>query len=107
MERLINLTPHPVTVVDGQGTTLKVIYPSGRVVRLSQHTESVGTIDGVPISKTVYGSPEGLPEFEAGVYYVVSQLVKGALPNRRDLLVPAEIVRDSNNNIVGCKSLGL
>ena len=41
-----------------------------------------------------------------GVFYIVSQLVKNALPDRTDLLVPAEVVRDGNGNIIGCKSLG-
>ena len=40
------------------------------------------------------------------VYYIVSQIVKSALPNRADLLVPAEVVRDNAGNIIGCKSLG-
>lgn len=32
--------------------------------------------------------------------------VKNACPVRKDLLVPAEVVRDADGNIVGCKSLG-
>lgn len=40
------------------------------------------------------------------VYYIVSQIVKSALPERHDLLVPAEVVRDEMGNILGCKSLG-
>jgi hypothetical protein len=40
-------------------------------------------------------------------YYIVSQLVKSALPHRFDLLVPAEIVRNSAGIIIGCKSLGI
>jgi hypothetical protein len=39
-------------------------------------------------------------------YYIVSQLVKSALPSRNDLLVPAEVVRDASGNIIGCRSLG-
>ena len=40
-------------------------------------------------------------------YYIVSQLIKSALPKRVDLLVPAEVVRDDNGNIIGCRSLGI
>lgn len=40
-------------------------------------------------------------------YYIVSQLVKNALPHRRDLIVPAEVVRDDTGNIIGCRSFGL
>lgn len=64
-------------------------------------------IDGVKITTTQFGEPEGLPDFEEGVFYITSQLVKSALPQRSDLLVPAEVVRDENGNIIGCKSLGI
>ena len=64
------------------------------------------SIDGIRTSYTVFGEPEGLPDFKDGVFYVVSQLVKSALPNRKDLLVPAEVVRDEKGQIIGCKSLG-
>jgi hypothetical protein len=40
-------------------------------------------------------------------YFIVSQLIKSAFPDRHDLLVPAEVVRDSDGNIIGCKSLGI
>jgi hypothetical protein len=33
--------------------------------------------------------------------------VKSALPERIDLLVPAEMVRDKEGNIIGCQSLGV
>jgi len=57
-------------------------------------------------------SPDTCPHCGAGtvdepdVYYIVSQLVKSALPDRDDLLVPAEVVRDETGRIVGCRSLG-
>jgi hypothetical protein len=40
-------------------------------------------------------------------YYIVSQIIKNALPHRDDLLVPADVVRDDRGNIIGCKSLGV
>jgi hypothetical protein len=76
-------------------------------IRLSMKVvRDVPLMDGTPTSKTEFGKPEGLPELQEGVFYIVSQLVKSALPNRADLLVPAEVVRDQSGNIVGCKSLG-
>lgn len=101
-----NFTPHPINICDNTGVVVRTIQPEG-LVRLKAETVSAGEIDGVPVSKTVFGQPEGLPEFQEGVFYVVSQLVKSALPTRTDLLVPAEVVRDQAGNIVGCKSLGI
>jgi hypothetical protein len=46
------------------------------------------------------------PSTRIETYYLVSQLVKSALPSRKDLLVPAEIVRDKDGNIIGCRSFG-
>jgi hypothetical protein len=101
-----NFTPHPITICNNAGEVIRIIQSEG-VVRLKAVTVPAGEIDGILVTKTEFGHPEGLPEFGEGVYYVVSQLVKTALPSRSDLLVPAEVVRDEKGNIVGCKSLGL
>ena len=106
MKKIKNFTPHPINICDNAGVVIRTIQSEG-LVRLKAETVSAGEIDGVPTSKTVFGKAEGLPEFEKGVFYIVSQLVKSALPQRNDLLVPAEVVRDDKGNIIGCKSLGL
>jgi hypothetical protein len=108
MQKLINMTPHPITIVGVDNEVVLSIPVSGTQIRLKVSTETLSeTILGVPVSKTVFGEPEGLPKFQEGTYYIVSQLVKSALPSRTDLLVPAEVVRDSSGNILGCKSLGM
>lgn len=101
-----NFTPHPVNVCDEAGRVIRVFQPEG-IVRLKAVTVTAGEIDGIPLTKTEFGQPEGLPEFQEGTLYVVSQLVKTALPSRSDLIVPAEVVRDEKGNIVGCKSFGI
>lgn len=105
MAKILNFTPHPIHIVDAEGNQIRTIEVSG-LVRLASKTVPSGEIDGVNITTTQFGEPEGLPEFEEGVYYIVSQLVKSAITEREDLLVPAEVVRDPQGNIVGCKSLG-
>lgn len=108
MKKVINLTPHPITICDGAGAVLKVIPPSGQVARLAAKTVRTGqTVDDVPLSRTEFGEPDGLPEPEAGTLLIVSQLIKSALPERTDLAVPAEVVRDEKGVIIGCQSLGL
>ena len=101
-----NFTPHSITICNNAGEVARVIQPEG-LVRLKAVTVPAGEIDGVPVTRTEFGQAEGLPEFKEGIFIVVSQLVKTALPSRSDLLVPAEVVRDEKGNIVGCKSLGL
>lgn len=107
MTEIINTTPHCVNVVDTEGKVIRTFEPSGISVRLSAKTVDAGELDGIRLSKTEYGNPEGLPEMANDVYYIVSAMVKNALPGRSDLLVPAEQVRDSEGRIIGCRSLGL
>lgn len=103
--RVVNCTPHPVTIVEN-GVVVRTIPTSGEVARLSVSTEPAGVVLGIPITRTVFGEPVGLPEPKLGTCYIVSQLVKNALPERDDLVVPAEVVRDAAGSIVGCRSLG-
>ena len=106
MKTVKNLTPHPIHVVDENAKIVKTFATDG-LVRLKASTVKTNLeIEGVPITKTEFGEPVGLPEFQDGVFFIVSQLVKSALPGRNDLLVPAEVVRDATGNIIGCRSLG-
>lgn len=105
---LINMTPHSVNIIGEDNSVIKTIPASGNLIRLESSTVDSGlSVDDVKITKTVFGNPKGLPEESESVYYIVSQIVKSALPNRSDLLVPAEVVRDDKGNIIGCKSLGV
>lgn len=107
--QMINMTPHAVNIVDNEGNVVKTIPASGQLIRLKAATMRMDNIyfPEIPFSRTVFSSPEGLPEYDVKKFYIVSQLVKSALPDRDDLLVPAEVVRDSEGNIIGCKSLGM
>ena len=101
------MTPHDINILDEEEKVVRTYPPSGGMIRLGVKTRKLTPLpDGTHRTATVYGEPVGLPEWKAGVVYIVSALVKQALPLREDLLVPAEVVRDSGGNIIGCKSLG-
>jgi len=102
---IINKTPHPVLIVDQDGLEQDRFESQGQV-RLATRIEAGEPIDGIPTTKTVFGEAEGLPAPQSGTYYIVSQMIRSALPSREDLLVPAEVVRDSSGAIIGCRSLG-
>lgn len=109
MNKIINLTPHAVNVIgDGNSVTI-TIESSGNVARCSQTINIVDTIDlnnvAIPISSSSYGEVVDLPAPQDGVYYVVSRLVMSACPNRQDLLVPNDLVRDDAGRVIGCRSL--
>ena len=102
MEKIKNLTPHPIRIILPDGDI--VFQPEG-LVRLKAEVGVVGRVGEIPLTRTVFGEPEGLPKKETGVLLIVSQIVKNALPDRDDLVSPGEVVRDEDGNIVGCKSL--
>ena len=96
-----NVTPHHVTVITPNGP---VTFPrTNDIARVSQTTTQVGTVDGVPIYKTVFGAVEGMPVPQEGVIYIVSSLVRIAIPDRQDVVSPGELVRDSAGFVIGCK----
>ena len=107
MNKIINMTPHSINVMNQNGESILIIQPSGNLIRLAQKTETVGEINGIPLTKNTFGEPEGLPEYEEGTYYIVSALLKTALPERKDLIVPSEPVRDEAGRIIGCRSFGI
>ena len=104
---IINKTPHPIHVLVGDkvATTFPAC-PHDELIRLKAESVPTEPVCGVPTSQTKFGEPVGLPSYADDVYYIVSQLVKSAMPTRSDLLVPAEVVRDDGGNIIGCRSLG-
>jgi len=104
--RLVNLTPHYVTLYRADGT-VDPIPPSGSVARVTQETTRVGTVAGVPVVTTRRGPVTGLPDFEAddGAGYIVSALVRLALPERIDIFSPADLVRNAAGAVIGCRSL--
>lgn len=105
--RLVNLTPHPIVVLDADGGVAVTVEPSGCTARLS--TEQAGrwelVVDGatIEVSQIAERGPAELPEAEPGVYLVVSSVVAAARPGRPDLLVPDDLVRDVNGAVIGCR----
>ena len=98
--RFVNLTPHAVVVVGGP-----TLPPSGSVARCSSASVPAGEHAGVALSRVSFGAVEGLPDPEPGVVFVVSGLVRSAVPGRSDVASPGDLVRDAAGAVVGCKNL--
>ena len=107
---IINLTPHKITFVTSKGNL--GVDPSGTIARVFAKVEETGHIYvtkfgiSVPITETTYGEVEGLPDPVDGTIYIVSSLVAQRVPEREDVFIPNESVRDENGRIIGCRSLG-
>lgn len=104
MTQIINLTPHEVTFVKEGGNV--VVPASGQLARLTTEAVTIGEIDGIPVTATKYGDVTGLPDPTEGTVYIVSSLVAQRVPDRTDVFIPSESIRDEAGRIVGCKSLG-
>jgi len=107
--KIINLTPHPVTLLGPDGDI--TIEPSGTIARVEAIEKAVGTITvdwlDVPVVQTEFGQVTGLPEPNGMARYIVSRVVMSACPDRDDLLVPTQFVRDEQGNIKGAKALSI
>lgn len=104
MANIKNLTPHDVRILDDNNEVVVAMVSEG-IARVSSESKVVDTLNGVPITETVFGEVTGLPPEAEDTYYVVSRMVASAASERRDLLVPGLQVRDEQGRVVGCKSL--
>lgn len=80
--KLINLTPHAVTVQGPAGSI--TVEPSGTVARVATEEQDAGTVNGVPVVTRQFGEVQGIPsdtELDAQGYdgALVSALVLSAL----------------------------
>ena len=105
MKTIINLTPHAVSIINADGATVLTVEPSGNIARVSSRTVQTGTLNGLPVTQTEFGEVQDLPEPIDDTIYLVSSLVAQRVPERRDVFIPAESVRDSAGRIIGCRSL--
>ena len=103
--KFVNLTPHAITFLDGNNSVLKVVEPSGTIARAAQTRELVGDIDGLPVNQCDYGDVIGLPEAQPETIYIVSALTAQACPERSDVYIVDNAVRDENGRIIGCRAI--
>jgi len=110
MAKLINLTPHTinVAVLDGDGAMMS-IPPSGDVARVAASADDAGhvKVDGeaISLSRVAFGAVQNLPAPEAGTIFIVSALVRGAVPQRRDVASPGDLIRGADGQPIGCQGL--
>ena len=103
--KIINLTPHSVRILDSDNNVVRE-YKSEGVIRLSEKRSKITEIDGIALFQKTFGTTD-LPEPQPNTYYIVSSLVAQMFPNRKDLLIPDQIVRDKDGRIIGCRSFSI
>lgn len=111
MTQIINCTPHPISIIDNNGETILALPKGEQVPRVQQVVTIMMGMDNVegangivPMTTNVFGEVENLPDPQPDTFFVVSRMVLSACPDRDDLLVPNEIVRDEQGRIIGSRS---
>lgn len=128
MSILINMTPHAINIladsnvsfdkasrgykVTGDPIIRQTYNSSGTVLRCSQKETEAGELNGIKLYKVKFGRVEHTTKdgsvvtfnvpVKEGVYYIVSNIIKNALSDRPDLLVPTRVVRNDKGQPVGC-----
>jgi hypothetical protein len=104
---VVNLTPHDINVIMEDGSNI-VLPKCSTPARCSEYVLHTFT-DILPVNvvSKKFGDTENLPNYKEGTYYVVSAIVKAANPYRMDLLLVNDTVRNSEGQIVGCKTFAM
>lgn len=103
----VNLTPHNVNIQKMDGTW--VIFPSRGCARVVTKFCNKAEFEGFRIVTTSYEHVEGLPPSREDVCYIVSTIVANIAKQlgRKDVVTPADFVRDESGNVIGCKAFSL
>ena len=108
--KIVNLTPHDINFI-GENDEVVLTVPSSGVARASSTRYQTGTVtpEGtdlvISLNRTEFGKVENLPDPQEDTIYIVSALTAQAVPERYDLFITDDAVRDENGRIIGCRAL--
>lgn len=105
MATIKNLTPHAITFFAEDNSILCTVAPEGVVARAAQSRTRTGVIAGIPVNQCAYSAVTGLPAPEPDTIYIVSALTAQACPDRADVFIVDDTVRDESGRIIGCRAL--
>lgn len=100
---IINLTPHTITIIRDGGEN--IVIPASGLARASQERVQVADINGIPVNRVIFGDVVGLPDPQPDTIFVVSSLTAQAVPDRQDVFITDEAVRDEAGRVIGCRAL--
>lgn len=99
MTKIVNLTPHPISITDGD-----TFAPSGKVARVEAIQQDAGDINGIPIKTQTFGDIIDLPKPQDDTIFIVSAIVLSAAKaiGRTDVVAPdtSNAVRNDQGHIV-------
>ena len=91
--RILNLTPHPVTLVTIGGDEV-VIQPEENPARIPTTSTPAGEVNGIPVVEEKMGDADSiLPAPQPDTVFVVARPVAERASHRTDLVVPTNVER--------------
>ena len=102
---IVNLTRHSINFLDGDNQPILTVEPSGVIARAKQTRTLCGTIAGIPVNQCAYGTVQGLPEPAKETIYIVSAITAQACPEREDVYIVDDSVRNEDGRIIGVRAL--
>jgi hypothetical protein len=102
--KIINFTGHLVNIIDENGLVKTTYPPSGRIARIDNRNLELFKLNGTPVLSMMLKDITDLPRRKKDTFFIVSRIIALACPNRKDLIVPNDIVRDGRGEIYGCRS---
>ena len=121
--KIRNLTPHNIDIfthpdpeadnmcIQEWGDLVCTFDKEPFTARVLEMTDQLGKINGIPMTRKCFGMVTNLPCYEAGVFLIVSRMVAEAAKAQGrttgDLLVPDDMVRNSEGHILGCRAFAI
>lgn len=109
MNKLVNLTPHVINLLTNTGEVVEIEPLNDTPARVSAELKDCGVFEanGLIFNRTeqVFGDIINLPEAQKGTFFVVSRIVAEAAPERKDLAIVNDLVRDEQGLVSHARSL--
>lgn len=83
----------------------RVIEPAGSVARCHEYIAANEDIEGIAIMRMGVTAVLGLPDPAPDTVYIVSMMVRLALPNRHDLASPGRLERGPDGQVTCVRNL--
>lgn len=108
--QFINLTDKDITIYGKNHTT--ITFPKSGTVAFVKQQDNIldeACVDGClfDIGKRIYTEVGNVPKPEENIFYIVPVIVAQQLPERDDLLVASNAIKNENGEIVAFTSLNI
>ena len=108
--QFINLTDKDITIYGKNHTT--ITFPKSGTVAFVKQQDNIldeACVDGClfDIGKRIYTEVGNVPKPEENIFYIVPVVVAQQLPERDDLLLASNSIKNENGEIVGFTSLNV